>query len=1834
MTALQTLTVVLEVDNDGEFTTKIKSVDGVLKTLGETAQKTTKNVNSLSGAFAKASGTLSTFTTKLGNNVTALDKAMRAADGYASSIERAQQSVAALHMTVSGLTNALKESTNALGKFSTSAKNVATSVRTIAQNAGKGATGIRSLGDSAKKSTSSVNGFVTAASGVSSAISGWSRKANASGESVEKLGQRLASVTGEARRLRDELNAIQRTRGGASANKVARDAGKTRTPSGGSFDGDEQSANRYATAVNRVNEALDKSSKSHGSFVHNLTNAAFAIDEVFYAAQILWDVFGSGVEKIVDVNAHVEKLTATLKGLSTAVADNDRAKEAISQYNQLFSMAQRSPFSMDRLSEGFVKLKSGNVQDPINSLKSMSDALAHFSANDQQFESAMLAVMQMTGKGVISMEELRRQLGEAMPNAMKDMASAMRLTIPQLDKLVSTGSLQSAGAIRLMMDEFNRMYGGSSEQKMKTFSGQTALLNTNMQKLALTAGGMGMDGAYGPNSFYTEVARAVETLNKALESPEADSAARALNDSLASITRVLSSMISGFTEWGGTITSIGLKVVEFAAIIKGANLAVKALVGTMGAMEGSAFLKESGLMAGIMGIGSKTSPVMKKNPLGGSIKVGEQATAGYFSGAKTFMSGIAEQGVFGALAGGAGKAVAQVAKLSTGLVAMSGVEAAVGSSMAGLIAGFVGLTGVGLAAAAAIGAIALAWKAYQYEANRVKPGTEIISKATQNLSQGDVSKDTISAANDEQRKIEQRLQQLRDKQSHLNIFGGTTQAEDFSTVNGTGGVSGIHPKGDWFSRLMGYNDASWVDNGSAQAKIYAQRVREATALVESEQKRNALIISNAPALARNKNIEDDFNKSVSEINIRRRDSEASYAQTRAGIDAQRAQYAGRTDAASIAKIGQLNQQQLDAVHKLDSAQLAEYATEKKLIQAQADMAKAAGDNETFNIKIGVVNKLTDASDALKKSLDESEARLGKVDLTTAQKAMDREHRNYENWMTGTNGKMDEMQEQLSEGLPTSSATSLIQAWTSAGGKFADITEEEKNSARELAAQIDVVTDRVKNWKNALQAVQDIQSSLESSSKSFMSSFNDMTSGESPLGKNYSNISADIDSNSQRAIRGFDIDSTGLSQKGYSQIEEAIRQVTDSFEDSKQVMNDAAESMTGFGDAADESGARVAQTAGSMSVMSQTADTQQNAMTTLSDAMRTYELNTAAAGTATKNLGLEMQALSTADMAKNMAALSAVASGVDNDLKQARSRKESLESPSARRADQRQDIADTYNARVGVANKTLNSPQLLEAFARDQNLSVQAAREQLNTLIAKTKQAQDAQLQNSDLQFTKTSSRGGSRSNPMDKIKEDIAQYKAILDGADPSMAKFNQRMTDMGKTTSASDKALISQHETLKKKVDAQQTAIKNAQFFLQQSAQDHDKSMAQVDSLGLGDPDRVAGQIARVRAQYESLMNDVRKNSASSKVSAPVIKQLQEQQEAAVESDLSETLDRFQRSTRQIQESLADTPADKRAVGFSNLNADTTTMRAEIDNTGWDDARKQAAIKALGDYYDAEMQQIERSNEGTLAKTGRQWQDWDSELQEGLSSTMSGFMSNMADELSSGTANWKSFGQSILKVFSDITMKLAMSPIMSLMGKTLDGVGGSGGWSDVLTNALGVGKSAAGSFGSFAGDNGIMDFEGAGIAADGFHSGGIVSGGEQTFTRSVPASIFKNAMKYHTGGLAGDEVPTILQKGEGVFTKGQMKAIGAALNASNSGLDAAGSAMSMAQSQSPIFDAKSVSQGRSAPNISINFHNKTGNSDMKMSTSQPKWDGESYIIDTVIKHSQRPGNLRNALAK
>ncbi len=88
-------------------------------------------------------------------------------------------------------------------------------------------------------------------------------------------------------------------------------------------------------------------------------------------------------------------------------------------------------------------------------------AMSKLGKSSAETQNALLAVSQMASKGTISMEDLRGQLGEALPGAMQAAAKAMGVTVAELDKMVSTGTVTADQLLPRLAEQLNATFGSA-----------------------------------------------------------------------------------------------------------------------------------------------------------------------------------------------------------------------------------------------------------------------------------------------------------------------------------------------------------------------------------------------------------------------------------------------------------------------------------------------------------------------------------------------------------------------------------------------------------------------------------------------------------------------------------------------------------------------------------------------------------------------------------------------------------------------------------------------------------------------------------------------------------------------------------------------------------------------------------------------------------------------------------------------------------------------------------------------------------------------------------------------------------------------------------------------------------------------------------------------------------------------------------------------------------------------------------------------------------------------------------------------------------------------------
>lgn len=249
-------------------------------------------------------------------------------------------------------------------------------------------------------------------------------------------------------------------------------------------------------------------------------------------------------------------------------------------------------------------------------------------------------------------------------------------------------------------------------------------------------------------------------------------------------------------------------------------------------------------------------------------------------------------------------------------------------------------------------------------------------------------------------------------------------------------------------------------------------------------------------------------------------------------------------------------------------------------------------------------------------------------------------------------------------------------------------------------------------------------------------------------------------------------------------------------------------------------------------------------------------------------------------------------------------------------------------------------------------------------------------------------------------------------------------------------------------------------------------------------------------------------------------------------------------------------------------------------------------ATPALRSLHDAQFEQATmfmspaQSAQASAAKSIDPT-DWQSHMSD-AGPQMAAFNSQLgqARDLSADFAN--NFGQALLQAKTPLE---ALNSALTSFESTLIQMVSKG----LVNNAFGgLLSSFHLSLGSTSGTPTTASFDPSTSGGAFYHSGGIV-GSEPSFSRFVHPAYFDNAPRFHAGGIAGDEVPIIAQRGEGVFTPGQMAAMG----------------------------------GGSSPNVNVIVNNNHSSANVGV-TQQKRPDGGvdiyATITDAVDKHLSNGG--------
>jgi lambda family phage tail tape measure protein len=337
---------------------------------------------------------------------------------------------------------------------------------------------------------------------------------------------------------------------------------------------------QFVLGAQGANRAVNSTHSSFSAFGRLLRDTVLTLALVRDAFRTVADATVGWQKAIIDVNADMQRSIQLMKSFSKETDPVKATAQAMADVNMLLTKASNAPFSLKAITDSFVKLRVSGIEPIEQGFNALIDSVAQFGGNDEALKRASVAIQQMAGKGVVSMEELRQQLGEAVPTAIQQMANGLGVTYSKLVKEISQGKVKSEPAIIAMFREMELASSGAADRMMNTWNGAVAQLSTEFTKLMLTVGGF--QEGYGEGTYMHGVTSGIRELTNILKDPSTIASAKAFG---AGLTEVMNSAIDGLKwiiQYRSEIIELGKAFLTIYAATKAVTIlrALTAATGT------------------------------------------------------------------------------------------------------------------------------------------------------------------------------------------------------------------------------------------------------------------------------------------------------------------------------------------------------------------------------------------------------------------------------------------------------------------------------------------------------------------------------------------------------------------------------------------------------------------------------------------------------------------------------------------------------------------------------------------------------------------------------------------------------------------------------------------------------------------------------------------------------------------------------------------------------------------------------------------------------------------------------------------------------------------------------------------------------------------------------------------------------------------------------------------------------------------------------------------------------------------------------------------------------
>lgn len=537
---------------DKQFTASIDRAGKLLTKFGERATKPAQKIKNLERSLGSVSSILGALETRLNSTADKLQDVAAGFELVSNTSRKAQRELSAISTDLRTFTDRVDSATSSTHKFLASLRKVQSELNEFSD-------WVKYAGDHAGK-------FNTEIKGATTSLGGMNTRLNATSKRLSNWGTTTSQAAEGLKKVKDQMDGVIR-----SQQLISRPVRVRTTTTGGGGSGG--GADRFTAASHRGG------GRENGVF-SGLRGNIFLLGEIGDAARTVTDILFGWQKPIVEAAAEMQRMRVMLRGLNKDKVNPGEAAAQDMQY--IVDMAKNAPFAMQALTDSFVKFRSAGLDPTDGSLKALVDSVARFGGDSELLKRAAVAVQQMSGKGVVSMEELRQQLGEAVPNAMKAMADAAGITMGELTKAVSSGTVEAKQALSLMFVGLRAENENAAKDMMQTYTGALAQLQTSFTLFADRVGQAG---------YLDSLTKGMKELAAVMNSAEGISFANSLGEGLTTAIDGLRELAQWLAKNQELVITPG-KIVAGMVAFKMLRAGILGVIGAGGQML-STFMKMS-----------------------------------------------------------------------------------------------------------------------------------------------------------------------------------------------------------------------------------------------------------------------------------------------------------------------------------------------------------------------------------------------------------------------------------------------------------------------------------------------------------------------------------------------------------------------------------------------------------------------------------------------------------------------------------------------------------------------------------------------------------------------------------------------------------------------------------------------------------------------------------------------------------------------------------------------------------------------------------------------------------------------------------------------------------------------------------------------------------------------------------------------------------------------------------------------------------------------------------------------------------------------------------------